>query len=308
MFSSRISHAYLFSGPESIGKKAIAQEFVRLLNCQNPRLAERPCNVCSSCLSFQRQTHPDFVFIEPELSKKDISIAQIRDLILRLSFKPFMSGYKAGIIDQAHLMNAQSQNCILKTLEEPKGKTILILISEHPEALFFTVRSRLQEIKFYPLSGEEIKDFFVKQGAPEKNLEEIVRLSLGRPGRALEFLKDKDKIYKEQKQITELLKIIKGDLEARFKCAEAVSKRPLKNVLAIWLKYLRQLLIYHTDEIGAESMEAAGDYSQDDIIKTIKEIEKLYFLISTRNVNQRLALEALMLNIPTNYEFVRIYE
>jgi len=102
----KIPHALLFVGPEKIGKKTLALEFASLILKQSLR------------------GHPDFVFLEP--INGEIKISQIRELILRLSLKKSSAPFKIVIIDNAHLMNFQAQNCFLKTLEEPKGESVLI--------------------------------------------------------------------------------------------------------------------------------------------------------------------------------------
>ncbi|PIV68380.1 MAG: hypothetical protein COS07_04185, partial [Candidatus Aenigmarchaeota archaeon CG01_land_8_20_14_3_00_37_9] len=161
--SGRISHAYLFCGQEKLGKKTIALEWISSLFGQD----------------LQNAQHPDLIFLEPTdppsvkdskekpTGKKEIRISQIRELIWKLSLKPYSAPYKAVIIDQAHLMNQDAQTSLLKTLEEPKGKTFLILITEMPESLFPTIRSRVENIKFYPVKKEEIKNYLKKQYQPD---------------------------------------------------------------------------------------------------------------------------------------------
>jgi len=275
--NSRLSHAYLFSGPESVGKKTFALELV----------------------SF-RKNHPDFFLVEREPDKKDIQISQIRGLVYQLSLKPFVADYKIAIIDQAHLMNPHSQNCLLKTLEEPKGNTILFLISEHPEVLFETIRSRVQQVKFQPISNKKIQEFLLKQGAPKEQAQEIAFWCLGSPGKALEFLKNPDILLKQRKQAQELAKILKSDLAYRFQYAKSLSEKPLKQVFGTWLKYLRQSLIEKINSSTPSRICFFQNFSLQEIKNTINEIEKINFLISTKNINKKLALEILMLNLNNN--------
>ena len=272
--NSRLSHAYLFSGPEGVGKKTFALELV----------------------SFQKN-HPDFFLVEPEPGKKNIQIAQIKDLVYQLSFKPFVSDYKIAIIDQAHLMNSHSQNCLLKTLEEPKGNTILFLISEHPEVLFETIRSRAQQVKFQPISNKKIQEFLLKNGASKQQAQEITFWCLGRPGKALEFLKNPDMLLKQRKQAQELANLLKSDLANRFQYAKILSEKPLKQVFETWLKYLRQSLIGKINSSMPNRICFFQNLSLQEIKNTINEIEKINFLILTKNINKRLALEALMLGL-----------
>ncbi|HUW71614.1 MAG TPA: hypothetical protein VMV66_00235, partial [Candidatus Humimicrobiaceae bacterium] len=213
----RFSHAYLFSGQDKLGKKTIAYEFIKLFFGNNII-----------------QSHPDFIFIEP--TEKEIQIKQIRDLNWRLSLKPFSAPLKAVIIDQAHLMNAEAQNCFLKTLEEPRGETLLILISEYPEFLFPTIRSRVEIIKFYPVPRKEIEDYLKEKGIDEKKSWLISQISQGKPGVVIDFLNYPQKLKEREALINEIVELTKSDLNFRFQYAKKLSKMDdLKKILNTWL-------------------------------------------------------------------------
>lgn len=296
--SQKISHAYLFSGPEQIGKMEIALNFAKLLNCRGGQEEQKPCNTCASCRAFAQNMHPDFSLIELLPTKKEIKINQIRnDLIAKLSLKPFLSFYKIGIINQADLMSDEAQNCLLKILEEPKGQTLLILITEHTESLFATIRSRLQEIRFYPISNDFLEDFLLRNGANKNKAEKITGLSLGRPKKALDFLKNPEKLEKEIKQTQEFIKILRSDIGKRFKYAHALSEKPLNKILNMWLIYLRQALLSKTENLPETNIPDLDSYSLSEIKKIIEQLQNIIFLASTRNINKRLALEILMLNL-----------
>lgn len=299
--NQRLAHAYLFSGPEGIGKKTVALEFVALINCQDTDIEKRPCGACPSCTSFLKGIHPDIVMPEPMVLRKEIQIDEIRALIYKLSLKPFLSVYKAVIIDSAHLMNAEAQNCFLKMLEEPKGKAILILISEYPERLFPTIRSRAQEIKFYPLPFKEMKDFLLKEGIKEDEADMIMSFSLNSPGKAKEFINNPEKLKNQEQKINDFMEIVNGDLKSRFQYAESLSKKDCQEVLNIWLRWLRELMLYKTGSIKKISSSGFEDRSLLEIKKMIYELQKIIFLTVNRNINKRLALESLMLDLPTNY-------
>ncbi|MBU2634891.1 DNA polymerase III subunit delta', partial [Patescibacteria group bacterium] len=127
----RLPHALLFYGQEGLGKKALAIEFSKFL--------------------IKKTSPPDFILIEPQ--GKEIQIAQIRSLIQGLSFKPYLADFKIAVINKAHLMSQESQNCFLKFLEEPTDKTYLILITEYPAMLLPTILSRVQKLRFFPAKG-----------------------------------------------------------------------------------------------------------------------------------------------------------
>ena len=297
--TGRLSHAYLFSGPEKIGKKTVALEFVKFLHCQEKNFERRPCNFCPSCQQILKGIHPDALFLEPQGKKQEIQISQIRELIYKLSLKPSLSSFKTAIIDKAHLMDAQAQNCLLKTLEEPKGNTILILVTCHPEILFETIRSRVQEIKFFLNSKKEILEFLKKQGVSEEKAREIEEVALLRIGRVIEFLKNPEKLERERKEVLLISKILSSDIATRFQYAKKISNESPKEKIATWLRYFREQLLLKTKVLSEKSPLSFGHYSLSEIKKIIEELEKTYFLISTKNTNKRLALEMLMLNIKT---------
>jgi DNA polymerase-3 subunit delta' len=266
----KISHAYLFSGQEKLGKKTIALKWVSLIT-------GRP---------FKKQ-HPDFILIEPE--NRNIQISQIRDLIWRLSLKPSFAPFKIAIIDQAHLMGIAAQHALLKTLEEPKGEAVLILITEKPERLFSTIRSRCEIIKFYPVKKEEIKEFLKKQKVLEKEAEKITELSRGRPGEAIDFIENPQKLEKRKKVIEEFNQVLNSSLSERFQYAKDLSQKDdLKDVLEIWLDSLR------SDLIKEAKLEK---HSLSQLKLRLELLQKINYLILNTNINSRLALETFFLNL-----------
>lgn len=301
----KISHSFLFFGEEKVGKKTLAFEFVKLLNCKLPDYSKRPCQVCSSCESIQKRKHPDLYLVEPlngENRKTEILISQIRELSQKLSLRSFSALFKMAIIDQAHCLTKEAQSCFLKTLEEPKGKTILILITEYPDLLLTTILSRVQKLKFTPIKRKEIEDYFKNQGYPEEKAKFLAFLSSGRPGVALEFLSHPEKLKKEKQKITEFLQVISPDsnLALRFQFVKNLvsQKEDLKETLNIWLKYFRNIFF---KKVGAGSYDLdypfVNKFSLTKIKNTLSLLEKISFLVSKTNVNPKLALEILMINL-----------
>ncbi len=279
--SKRIPHALLFSGQAHLGKKTIAFEFLSLVFGQN----------CSH--------HPDLTIIEP--AGKEIQIAQIRDVIWRLSLKPYSGFLKAVILDEAHLMNEAAQNCFLKTLEEPKGESVLILITQHPEALYPTILSRCEIIKFYPVGQRKIEDYLESQGIKEKEAKIVSQISQGRPGLAVDFLTNPQKLKERAEKIKELIILANSDLALRFQCAKDLSKSAdLRETLNIWLYYFRNILLSKLNN-GIRLPDARlpslrlPPYSFLKLREILRKIQSTISLISNTNVNPRLALEVLML-------------
>ncbi len=184
----KFPHAVIFSGVAGLGKRKIAEKCAAAILCENPSDGES-CGVCDSCRLTVAGTHPDFYVVEPEDSKAtpNIKIAQIRALQAEAALKPMRATRRVVIIDGAEFMNTASANCLLKTLEEPTGQSIFILITANRAGLLMTVRSRCVTLNFDKISAAEIKAALIARGV-EKNRAEIISLVAdGSFGRALKL-------------------------------------------------------------------------------------------------------------------------
>lgn len=300
--SGNISHAFLFSGQGQLGKKTIAIEFAKTMNCASE---DKPCGKCKSCIDIENNRHPDFIFIAPAASGREIEVAKIREAIWKLSLTPYDSEYKIAIINECHLMNAESQNCFLKTLEEPRGKAILILVTEYPDSLLSTISSRAQRIKFFPVSNAKIKAGLIKIGIGEEKSEKIIALSCGKPGKAI-FLTDEKQFAEQERMIGDIISIGKFSVAERFKYAKNQLDKADENatekfdlMLGVWLDYFRAMFFKKAvkDSDIKISEGIFSDYPIEKIGKIIKNIQLTEYLISTTNASPKLALEQLLLEI-----------
>lgn len=156
----KLSHAYVFSGNDEAGQQRLALRFSQLLNCEATK-EERPCGECRSCMTLQEKTHPDAIRIA---ETREIPILAIRTLRQRFALSSWQSSFKIAVIERAHLMNIEAQSALLKLLEEPKHNVILLLLTEYPDLLLDTIRSRAQEIRWYAFPAASKRD---EQGAEE---------------------------------------------------------------------------------------------------------------------------------------------
>ncbi|RMF46220.1 MAG: DNA polymerase III subunit delta' [Deltaproteobacteria bacterium] len=177
--AGRLAHAYLFEGPEGIGKKLMATAVARALCC----LEGTGCGSCAACRKIDHRNHPDLHMVEPEGA--GIKIEQIRRLTRELAYRPVEGRKKICIIDRADSMNPAAGNALLKTLEEPPGDTILILLSSHPERLLQTIRSRCQRVPFHRLPREEVLTVLTERlGIEEPEARVLAALAEGSFARA----------------------------------------------------------------------------------------------------------------------------
>ena len=294
----RVPQAFLFTGIDSLGKRKIALEFIKLLNCQEEDFQKKPCHKCFSCSLIEKMKHPDVILITPK--NKEIQINQIRELQKKLSFQPQFSFFKSVIIDKAETLNSTAQNCLLKTLEEPPGKTLFFLITSQPHLLFETIRSRCEILKFYPVESEEIETVFKKTISPQ-----IKILAEGRPGRVIEFLKQPEKFERWLKAIREIQGLFAKGIPERFEFVKNFFEKENSLFspnffLEIFSYYLR---IVFLKKLGVENKnleffpipKELENYSIFKVKKIIEEVQNLEVLISSTNINPKLALETLML-------------
>ncbi|MBO4298351.1 MAG: DNA polymerase III subunit delta' [Clostridia bacterium] len=182
MLSSRVVHAYLLTGPAGTGKRTLADICARALCCQSQ--GERPCDACPSCRQFLSGNHPDFIRVKPE---KSIGVDAVREVIARLSVKPYEADRHVVVIEQADKMTAQAQNALLKTLETPPGQDVFFLISTQITALLPTIISRCRVVRFHYLETREAEAALKARGLTEERARLLARLSQGSVGRALEL-------------------------------------------------------------------------------------------------------------------------
>lgn len=156
-------HAYLFEGPEGVGKDMITQAFLARMACTRP-VGDAACATCASCLAFARGDHPDIQRLEKDGAS--IRIDPVRNALKRLRYEPVVGAIKGLIIESADLLREEAANALLKTLEEPSGRTVFVLVTAKPQLLMETIRSRCQVLRFGPLSPRDVATVLVAEGQP----------------------------------------------------------------------------------------------------------------------------------------------
>lgn len=182
--SNRVANAYIFHGPEGVGKFTAALIFAKALQCGGK---SPPCLECPSCLKIDRGVHPDVISITPPEGRKSIGVEHVREsLIGRAIQRPQEGSRQIFLIDNAHIVTVGAFNALLKTLEEPSLDTVIILITQNLHALPPTVVSRCRRLLFRSLSRVEQKAVLMNcLGETGGDLDQLISLSLGRLGRAL---------------------------------------------------------------------------------------------------------------------------
>ncbi|MGZ3611842.1 MAG: DNA polymerase III subunit delta' [Ktedonobacteraceae bacterium] len=310
--AQRVRHAYLFTGPEHIGKALLAQRFAQTLLCTGGgdvnNAPQNPCNACLSCRKVMHGNHPDVHYISRPQDKQFILIEQVRALQAGAARKTLEGRRNIFIIQGMHEMNVQAANCLLKTLEEPEPDVVLLLTTTDPGLLLPTILSRVQQVPMQLLTMKQIKSALEDRWhvePDEANL--IAALAAGRMGWAVKAVEDEDMLAERQAQLETLAKLSTAGKVQRFDVAQRLSadSDKLHGILELWLLWWRDMvlaanncldLIVNVDMqsiIQNQAAKVGAAESQRMVRAILGTMEAL-----DQNVNARMALEVLMLDLP----------
>lgn len=304
---NNVSHAYLFCGDSGSGRHTLAKAFARALLCEQPTPDHDACGHCKSCLQAASANHPDIRVITHE--KFNIRVDEIREQLNNdIQIKPYSSKYKVYIIPDAHRMNEQAQNALLKTLEEPPAYAVIILLSDNESALLPTIVSRCITLQMKPVSEKDIADYLVQKLQMEQDVAEIAAgFCQGNIGQAIRFAQSEDfQIMKNQ--VMQLLKQIDDlPLSSIMEIVHGFSKEKgnFYDYLDLMLLWYRDILMYkatkdtnlllYRDEYSTITKQASKR-SYEELERIIEAINKVKLRLDA-NVNFELAVELMLLVI-----------
>ncbi len=183
----RVSHAYLFVGPEGAGKLTTALAFAAALNCEERTQSGDSCGNCISCHMMSGSGHPDVQVVSPDGA--DTKIRQMRDMLKSTRYAPLRGKWKVVIVEQADTLNEDSSSAILKTLEEPPPYLVMFLLSRNPVLVLPTIRSRCLAVRFSTAGADELARALTDRfGATQEEAGFLAAYSVGRPGIAISLL------------------------------------------------------------------------------------------------------------------------
>ncbi len=303
--NNRLHHAYLFTGPEGIGKRKSAMALAMALHCAAKN--NDFCDHCVECARIKTRNHPDVREIEPLPGKKEISIQQIREIERHLHYHSFTGGRKIAIVDPATLLNPASQNALLKTLEEPPADSLLILITPSSGALLPTLRSRCLRVGFGPISRQLVADFLMSnKKTPAEEARSLAALSMGSLGLALEL--DVEELREKRREWGHMLAALNdGNYGAALDGAEALaaSREEALKFFAWAESWFRDLLVHglQQDSGSIVNLDMLPELRRQQAQLGLKRIISAATLARDgarniqRNLNRRMVLEQFLFGV-----------
>ena len=312
----RQSHAYLLSGPAHVGKMTLAVNLAQAMNClEGPGI---PCGSCTQCTRIAQGIHADVRTVAPgqgedaRSARTMIGISDVKEVLHRVSLNPYEGSTSVVIFDGAESMSEDAANALLKTLEEPPPQVMFLLLTANEGALLPTITSRCQTLSLLTLSKDQMVDRLATshQATPEQ-AEQLFRLSRGCLGWAINALEDTQVLEQRQADLERLQETLDAGLVTRFTYANEVAslfgsdRDAAKELLALWLRWWRDLLLikegveeflHNADHADSLRGQASG-LTTPEIVQFINRLMQTLSSLDS-NVNPRLAMEVLMLNLP----------
>ena len=299
----RHAHAYLLYGPPGIGKRALAEQLVALLLCGQPG-AVGACGQCKSCLLLRAGSHPDYFDLQPEEADKPIRVDQVRELVDFVTQTAQLGGRKLILLEPAEAMNLNAANALLKSLEEPSGDTVMLLVSHQPSRLLPTIKSRCQQ-QACPLPGPAVALAWLAGRLPQLDGEvhrRLLELAAGSPLRALQL--HAGGVLEQRGLVEEGVKKLLKQQAAPSELAEAWKNVPLPLLLDWFCEWLLLVLRFQMSGDEAE----LGDAQMSKVMRYLAERTPLPAVLALQdwllaerqkvlgkaNLNRALLLEALL--------------
>ena len=299
-----LRHAYLFTGPDGIGRRTLALRFAQAIN--HPDLRYDPEDTQSKQIA--RMQHPDLSVVQRQEGDRDLKIEAVRELQRSLSFSPYQAKTRIALLLDFEQASEGASNALLKTLEEPPGRVVMMVTAESADALLPTIVSRCEVLRLRPMRLDELTAGLQEtSGLPADLARLLAHLSNGKPGTAIHLAEHPEILEQRGEALDALYTLLSGSRTERFAYADRFkgSKPDLIDTLTIWLTYWRDVLQQTTqsqmpltnldrgEEIGAvaEALELSAAH------QATVAVEKMLRDLRT-NIEPRLAAEALLLNLP----------
>ena len=301
-------HAYLFTGPLGVGRRTLAIRLAQALNCPHPLAPGEPCLTCRTCTQIEAMRHPDLFIVQADQFGGVIKVDQIRELQHSLALAPYTAPFRIAILLRLEEANLNTANALLKTLEEPAEKAILLATAESVERTLPTIASRCEILRLRPVPTEQLaKELQNRDNLTQEKADLLANISGGRPGEAIQLLADPHRLASRQTWLDELIRLLSSTRVQRFAFAESRSKDKLilRETLAVWMSFWRDVLLCasgasipasNSDQLE-KIHDLAANLDVNTVYRFVHSLEETFELLE-RNVNPRLACEVLLLDLP----------
>lgn len=305
-----LRHAYLFTGPKGVGKRTLAIRFAQALNCEAPIQPGEPCLACRPCTLIDQEQYPDLAVVQSEEKSGVLRVDQIRELSRTLALAPYQSKYRVAILRNFEEANPNASNALLKTLEEPPPQVILIVTAQSSDHLLPTVVSRCEILRLRQVPIPAIIDHLQTRWQVDPDQATLLaHLSAGCPGQAISLLQNPQGLAQRASWLDDLLSLLAGTRVYRFAYVEKLYKTKEKSfiieMIHVWLSFWRDVFLQ-----ACEASAPLTNLDKADEIKKLADrhkVEVSHQVVSSlvhtldlfdMNINLRLALENLMLDLP----------
>lgn len=305
----KVSHAYIFNGPEDSGKMMLAEAFAMALQCE--KKGAEPCGSCHSCRQAISRNQPDIIYLTHE-KPATISVDDVRRQINNdIAIKPYASPYKIYIVDEAEKMNQQAQNALLKTIEEPPSYGVILLLTTNAEAFLPTILSRCITLNLKVIPDQEIRDYLMQHcRIPDYKADICTAFAQGNVGKAIRLASNEDFNALKDAALRLVKRINSSELYEMTAAVKEMNEYKLDisdyfDLLTIWY---RDVLLYKAtadtdrlifkDEISAIKKQADKS-SYSGIEHILKALDKARLRLNA-NVNFDLTMELLLLTMKEN--------
>ena len=305
----KVSHAYIFNGPEASGKMMLAEAFAMALQCEGE--GKRPCLECRSCRQAADHNQPDIIYVSHE-KPNTIGVDDIRTQINNdIDIKPYSSRYKVYIVDEVQKMNQQAQNALLKTIEEPPAYAIILLLTTNADSFLQTILSRCITLNLKAVKEDKIKEYLMKHyQIPDYQADICAAFSQGNVGKAIQ-LASSEEFGELKASVLQLMKRLEDiDLYEMTGAVKQIAEYKLSvndyfDLMMIWFRdvlYLKATndvdgLIFKDEVYDIKKQAAKRSYQGIEII--LEALEKAKIRLNA-NVNFDLVIELLLLTIKEN--------
>lgn len=313
--NGNMRHAYLFSGPVGVGRRTLALRFAQVVNCTQPPTPGEACGMCQTCKQIDRMQHADLAVVQAEEGSV-LKVEQVRNLRHFVSLAPYASNFRVALLLNFQQANANAQNALLKTLEEPNPKVLMLVTVDDAENLLPTITSRCELIRLRPMGIEGLSTLLREESELDTEKAQLTaHIAGGRVGYAKRLAESEELMEERQVWLDDLLALIAAGKIARFDYSRKhtknsyIKRREAKKQLLVgmphWLSFWRDVLLKTTGsdtsitniDLLSKIERVATAVKAADAERAVRTLEHAFIRIQSANL--QLMLDNILLDWPT---------